>query len=89
MLTAKKVLAAKHDPCQACGMAKLSSPAAQLGSQGGKARARNLTKKRIREIATKGARARWGVKCPTCGNRDPLNRPTLNCPTCSGRGMAK
>jgi hypothetical protein len=39
--------------------AQLGSAAAQLGSRGGKARARNLTKKQISAIGQMGARARW------------------------------
>jgi hypothetical protein len=36
------------------------SPAAELGSKGGKARASALTKKRRTEIARKAAAKRWG-----------------------------
>jgi hypothetical protein len=37
----------------------LSSAAAQLGSKGGKARAKKLSVRRRKEIARSGAAARW------------------------------
>jgi hypothetical protein len=33
-----------------------------LGAKGGKARAANLTKRKLKEIGKKGAAARWGEK---------------------------
>ncbi len=38
------------------------SPAAQLGRKGGEARAKRLTSEQRREIAKKGAAARWGKR---------------------------
>ena len=38
----------------------LKSAAAELGSRGGKARAKSLSKKKRAEIARKAAKARWG-----------------------------
>lgn len=65
-------------------MAKLSNAAAQLGSLGGKARARKLSRARRREIARQGGKAKALKKCPTCHGDD-----SLNCPTCNGRGARK
>ncbi len=39
-----------------------SAAAAELGRKGGTARAANLSKEKRREIAKKGAAARWGSK---------------------------
>jgi len=38
----------------------VKSAAAELGSKGGKARAKSLSKKKRKEIAKKGAAKRWG-----------------------------
>ena len=38
----------------------VKSAAAELGSKGGKARAKAMTSKRRKEIARKAAKARWG-----------------------------
>jgi hypothetical protein len=38
---------------------KIKSAAAELGSKGGKARAKALSKKKRKEIAEKAARSRW------------------------------
>jgi hypothetical protein len=37
----------------------IESPAVQLGRRGGQARARNLSKEALSEIARKGAQTRW------------------------------
>jgi hypothetical protein len=47
----------------------LKSAAAQLGSKGGKARAKAITRERRVEIAKKAATARWKEKAP----EDELN----------------
>ncbi len=41
--------------------------AAALGTQGGRARARKLSKRKLSEIGKKGAAARWGKKKPERG----------------------
>jgi hypothetical protein len=40
---------------------RAKSAAAELGSRGGKARAKKMTPQRRAEIAKKAARARWGA----------------------------
>jgi hypothetical protein len=45
-------MAAKKDPA-------MTEAAKVMGSKGGKARAKNLTKQRRKEIASEAAKARW------------------------------
>ena len=44
------------------GKKDVSNAAATMGAAGGKARARNLSKKQLSAIGLAGAKARWGKK---------------------------
>ena len=62
MLARKKMVASKHPPAILQTSMANKMTLQEFRSLGGKARAKSLSKKRRREIATKGSESRWDKK---------------------------
>ena len=52
------------------GTDQVKSPAAELGSRGGRERASRLSPERRAEIARKAAKDRWGTKTPARAQKE-------------------